>query len=235
MGFPENHTAIELAASGMPLSLRQQNGSEGKSLNTISGHAEATAAGLSFGAELSYAEWESVGFELAKVGKAMQWWIGDWVNYGGKRYGETYKAAIDATGMAYQTVANFASVCSTFEFSRRRENLSFNRHVAVQSLEPDQQDELLDRAEAEGLSCAKLREIVRSMNAIESDDEELVTDDNGGIDEFPDEPVGDTEDWAEICVKAFLKAENRLEAVKLIVSELQPHEREVVATWIKGV
>lgn len=40
---------------------------------------------------------------------------------------------------------------------------------------------------------------------------------------------------SEICVKAFRKAENRLEAIKLIVSELQPHEREVVATWIKGV
>jgi len=30
---------------------------------------------------------------------------------------------------------------------------------------------------------------------------------------------------AEVCVRSFRKAENRLEAVKLIISELEPHER----------
>lgn len=34
---------------------------------------------------------------------------------------------------------------------------------------------------------------------------------------------------AEICVKAFRKAENRLEALQLITSELEPHER----AWVR--
>ena len=37
---------------------------------------------------------------------------------------------------------------------------------------------------------------------------------------------------AEICVKAFRKAENRLEAMRLIVGEMQPHEAAVVRDWI---
>ena len=37
---------------------------------------------------------------------------------------------------------------------------------------------------------------------------------------------------AEICVKAFRKAENRLEALRLITSELEPHEAAVVRDWI---
>lgn len=232
MGFPENHTAIELAASGMPLSLQQQNGSVDKSLTTISGRAEALPTGLSIGLDLSYAEWELIGFDLARVGKSMQWWIGDWVNYGGKRYGETYKAAIDATGMSYGAVTTFASVCNAFESSRRRENLGFTHHREVWSLEPEQQDELLDRAESEGLSCAKLREIVRSMSRIETEDElteceDICDDDTGNVSD------DDIENWTEVWIRAFRNAENRLEAVKLIVNELEPHEQKIVASWIK--
>ena len=37
---------------------------------------------------------------------------------------------------------------------------------------------------------------------------------------------------AEICVKAFRKAENRMEAMRLITSELEPHEAAVVRDWI---
>lgn len=37
---------------------------------------------------------------------------------------------------------------------------------------------------------------------------------------------------AEICVKAFRKAENRLESVKLIVNELEPYEAAIVRDWI---
>ena len=36
----------------------------------------------------------------------------------------------------------------------------------------------------------------------------------------------------EVCVKAFRKAENRMEALRLIASELQPHEAAVVRDWI---
>jgi two-component sensor histidine kinase len=37
---------------------------------------------------------------------------------------------------------------------------------------------------------------------------------------------------AEVCVKAFRKSENRLEALKMIVSELEQHEIQVVKDWL---
>jgi hypothetical protein len=54
--------------------------------------------------------------------------------------------------MSYGTVTTFAAVCNAFESSRRRETLGFTHHREVWSLPPAQQDELLDRAEAERLS-----------------------------------------------------------------------------------
>lgn len=160
----------------------------------------------------------------------MQWWIGDWVNYGGKRYGETYKAAIDATGMGYSTVKNFSLVCNAFEMARRKANLTFNHHVAVWSLEPYQQDELLGRAEVEGLSCAKLREIVRSINCI------AVTETSPDKCESDIATANDCEteqEWETACVDAFNKTEHRLNALREIVRTLQAHELQIVLEWIK--
>jgi hypothetical protein len=157
----------------------------------------------------------------------MQWWIGDWVNYGGKRYGETYLAAIEATGMSYGTVQSFASVCRAFENTRRRVNLAFGHHVAVWSLDHEQQDELFDRAESEGLSCAKLREIVRSMKCIES-----VAD---GDSEPCSEP--NESDPVESIVDGFLEkcvaSESKLNAIRLIIERLEPYEAAIVRDWLR--
>ena len=47
-----------------------------------------------------------------------------------------------------QTLANEKYVSSRFEISRRRESLSFSHHSEVAALEPKQQDDWLDKAEA---------------------------------------------------------------------------------------
>jgi len=40
---------------------------------------------------------------------------------------------------------------------------------------------------------------------------------------------------AEICVKAFCKTENRIEALKLIIEQLQPHEKAILAEVLSHV
>jgi hypothetical protein len=37
---------------------------------------------------MDFAEWESLGHTLGRMEKAVQWWIGDWLNYGEREYGE---------------------------------------------------------------------------------------------------------------------------------------------------
>lgn len=232
MGFPENHTAIELAASGMPLSLQQQNGLQSKSSNIIDGLALTSDVGMSLAKDLSYAEWEQVGFKLAKFGRSMQWWIGDWINYGSKKYGETYKAAIQATGLAYGTVRNFQAVCGQFELSRRRDSLSYQHHADVCGLEKKDQDELLDIAERDGLSCAKLRELVRQKKALANTQEasELqVVDDQSTDDEIE---TTQTDDWSSTCVTAFAKVQNRLETLRAMLSQFTETEKQILREWL---
>lgn len=118
---------------------------------------------LSFGRDLSYEEWETVGFELFRIEEAWQWWVGDWINYGEKKYGETYKAAIEVTGKSESTLKTVASVCRKFETCRRR-HVSFSHHAEVSALEPDRQDDLLDRIETEGLTKRQLREEIHGKS-----------------------------------------------------------------------
>jgi hypothetical protein len=107
--------------------------------------------------DLSFDEWAQAGQQLQAMGRAWQWWLGDWVRYGEARYGDLYAQAIDLTGYEYQTIANVAYVASRIDFSRRRENLSWSHHAEVAALPPSEQTDWLDRAEEEGMTRSRLR------------------------------------------------------------------------------
>jgi len=84
-------------------------------------------------------------------------WLGDWLAYGERAYGETYAQALDATDYEYGTLRDAMWVTKQFALSRRRDNLSWSHHREVAALPPDRQDHWLDRAEAEGLTRNGLR------------------------------------------------------------------------------
>lgn len=115
---------------------------------------------------LTYEEWWGVGELLQQMERSVQWWLGDWWNYGTRRYGEMASQATkdhvkDATGHAYKTVINAATVAKAFEHSRRRENLSWSHHEAVSKLPEEEAEAILDAAEAEALSVFDTRDRVR--------------------------------------------------------------------------
>jgi hypothetical protein len=111
----------------------------------------------------TFERWVEIGSMLGRISRAMPWLIGDWIEYGESRYGEKYAQALDATGLDYSTLSNYAYVCRRIEPSRRREHLSFSVHAEVASLPPDEQDRWLDRAEQEGL---RTRDVRASLQAI---------------------------------------------------------------------
>jgi N6-adenosine-specific RNA methylase IME4 len=131
---------------------------DGDSLNY--GAFTMTKTGLVVQGAPTFDDWQACGHVLRRIEGAVQLWIGDWLKFG-KRYGETYTQAVEATGMKDQTLMNYAYVASRIEISRRRENLSFAIHAEVAPLEPAQQDRILDRAEHEGLTTRAVRDIVR--------------------------------------------------------------------------
>ena len=91
--------------------------------------------------------WKEAGKSLGKIQGAVQWWIGDWLNYGEKKYREMYAQALKETEMKYGTLADLKYVASRIESSRRRENLTWAHHREVAPMESDEQDKWLDLAE----------------------------------------------------------------------------------------
>jgi hypothetical protein len=107
--------------------------------------------------QLDLAQWLEYGKRLGALGRGVAWWLGDWLRYGNERYGEKYSRATRVTGYDAQSLMNMNYVASRFEPARRRKGLSWSHHVEVAALDPAEQDQWLDLAEAERLSVHSLR------------------------------------------------------------------------------
>lgn len=121
-----------------------------------------TRVGLQIPAAVSYDTWESAGRRISAVANSSAWCLGDWLVYGQWRYTDRYRRAVDAVGLDYQTLRNYAWVARRFEVSRRRDTLSFNHHAEVASLLPHEQDYWLNQAQELGWSRNQLRANVRA-------------------------------------------------------------------------
>jgi hypothetical protein len=129
---------------------------------TLDKAAEATPLGLRLRPGVPFDTWTTIGRQVAVVGNATAWWLGDWLAYGQAAYGGRYRAAVEATGLDYQTLRNYASVARRFPLSRRRDKLSFQHHAEVAALPERDQDEWLDAALEEGWSRNELRRRVHA-------------------------------------------------------------------------
>lgn len=114
--------------------------------------------------DTSFDRWMSIGEALKQMEKSVMWWIGDWCNFGERKYGEKYTQAMEASGYTYQAVADAAWVAARIEISRRRETLTFTHHREVAALATQEEaDDLLDRAETEKLSTRDMRQEVAKL------------------------------------------------------------------------
>jgi hypothetical protein len=115
---------------------------------------------------LEFAEWLHQGRRLGSIGRGVAWWIGDWVSYGNVKFGEKYSRAARVTGYDVQSLMNMAYVASRFEFSRRKETLSWSHHAELAALEPDEQDRWLVFADERRLSVRGLRDELRAWRSL---------------------------------------------------------------------
>ncbi len=124
-----------------------------------------TPTGLVLPDDLTFQDWEQVGEVLQRMSGSIMWWVGDWLNYGHRKYGETYAQAVTATGYAVETVRQAAWVADRVETVTRRNGLSWSVHRAVAALDTAAQVHWLDKAEAEGWTEQELRRAVRAKPA----------------------------------------------------------------------
>jgi hypothetical protein len=122
-----------------------------------------TGTGLELHEGLAHDRWQQVGTTLAAIGRAHQWWLGDWLNYGERTYGREYTEAVELTGYEAATLRNLAWVAGRVEISRRRDNLSFAHHREVAKLPPSEQDRWLAHAEQQGWTRNDLRDELQAL------------------------------------------------------------------------
>lgn len=126
---------------------------------------EVSRVGLEITDEIQLKDWLSIGEKLFAVGSCYQFLIGDWLNYGERKYGEKYAVACDELGIDYQTGRHWASTCARIELCRRQHNLTFSHHYEVAKLSDKEQDKWLKLAGENKWSVADLREKIRDNSA----------------------------------------------------------------------
>lgn len=123
------------------------------------------------GAKPTYAQWEIALNVLTGIHQSMPFWIGDMLNIGEHTYGQTYSQALEATGLAMETLANYKSVCARVTTSFRNELLSYSHHALVAACEPPVQKKWLDLAAKKKMTVAELREAMQGKDDDLSDEE----------------------------------------------------------------
>lgn len=106
----------------------------------------------------TFTEWQECGVFIQEAEKSVQFWIGDWLNFGEKAWGKKYQEALEKTGLDYQTLRDYKWVASSVPLSLRNDKLSFHHHREVASLPPLQQTHLLSKAASLFWSLIKLKQ-----------------------------------------------------------------------------
>jgi len=108
-------------------------------------------------ARMPFDEWTALGMWLKLTVTALQWWVGDWLTFGEREYGEAHAQALDAIGWDPATVLQYAWVCRQVAPDERRDDLTFFHHREVAALDPAGQRAWLARAAEGGWSVERLR------------------------------------------------------------------------------
>lgn len=111
--------------------------------------------------DLQVEQWTRICRSLQRHRESNQWWIGDVLAAGVRRYGITYRKVSEITGLSVGSVKNRVSVSSSVEPSRRRDDLSFAHHATVASMAPADQEMWLKSAAEEKWSDRKLRALIK--------------------------------------------------------------------------
>lgn len=125
--------------------------------------ARFNPASLSLPAGMSEDEWQQAGQKVVAVCESAAWWVGDWMNYGTQTFGRSraLDLGVQATGYTRGTLCTYASVASRVPPEQRVAGVSFGKHEAVMTLQPEDRIKLLTEAQELGLNENQILELVR--------------------------------------------------------------------------
>ena len=116
--------------------------------------------------DLTFEAWDEQLREACRHQDGINWRLGRLLLYGKPRYGDKYKAAVKATGLSYQTVADLKWVARRFEPSDQSEILKWTHHRALASLPKETRQPMMRQAEEEDWSVEETKEHVRAAKEV---------------------------------------------------------------------
>lgn len=134
-------------------------------------NCEPSEVGLDIPKAISIQQWKEIGHTLCRCQGALQWWIGDWINYGEEVYGEKYAEAIRAFGAealgAYgyspETLRVYSSVARRVVV--RDNKLTWTHHKIVAEMPERDQKKWLKRASENKWDTKKLKSEINRTSA----------------------------------------------------------------------
>jgi hypothetical protein len=109
--------------------------------------------------DISYEEWRSAGLRLGQIKDWTNFAIGDWINFGEAKWGETYVQAVSELKINEERLRQMKWVSSRLPVYCRNNKLTWSHHYAVASLETEKERvDWLAKAEKENLGVRELRD-----------------------------------------------------------------------------
>lgn len=110
---------------------------------------------------MTYAQWTEIGGKFQYINGSLNWWLGDWLNEGERRYGDTYTQAIEITGHKLDHLMVCKSIAKSVKTLSRDKVLSWTHHKYVAALDDCAQTKLLQFAAQNNLSSRELLAAVK--------------------------------------------------------------------------
>jgi len=139
--------------------------------------------GLVIPAETTLEQWLAIGKAFNRADDLLCWCIGDWIAFGQKHvgWGDKFTEAIEATGIEYGSLREYASVSERVAIVVRTTNLSWSHHRAVAALDDDNQRHWLEVATKHDLSVAELKASIQAGKVIRAAQLEAERDARKGL------------------------------------------------------
>ena len=120
-----------------------------------------TSVGVRISGKPEIADWKGPLQFALWCQRAGPWWIGDMLNAGEDRFGETFSQMCEGAVSA-EMLNRYASIARRVPLENRRPGLSWSAHAVVARLPHDVQRDLLLEAERKGWTTDELRDRARA-------------------------------------------------------------------------
>lgn len=122
---------------------------------------------LEITADLEWTDFERLSMTLFQMERSHQWWLGDLLVYGERRFGDEFAQVASISGMAVSTLIKWQWVAAAFTPERRRNSIPWSYHELLVKLPEHEQESWLDAVEREGWTK---RQLARALDDTPSGD-----------------------------------------------------------------